>query len=83
MNFFRFDTNKTILDMKWVLNDTFFVIVTSDNQIIFFDVLLKVFSMQSKFSDISENRLYQNIITDQSFKGPKVNKIYKIFGNKN
>ena len=57
-NFFRLDKAKTIIDMKWVLNDTFLVIITSDNQIIFFDVLLKVFSMQSKFSEIEENRLF-------------------------
>ena len=43
-NFFKKDKTKTIIDMKWVLNDTFLVIITSDNEIIFFDVLLKVFS---------------------------------------
>lgn len=70
-NFFKKDKTKTIIDMKWVLNDTFLVIITSDNEIIFFDVLLKVFSFQSKFSDIQENRLVQ-CINDKPLRGPKV-----------
>jgi hypothetical protein len=37
-------TKETILDMKWVLNDTFLMIVTQ-NEVIIFDALLELFQI--------------------------------------
>lgn len=39
-----------IVDMKWVLNDTFLAILTSNNRVIIFDVLLQVFQIQDMHS---------------------------------
>ena len=40
-NFIRGDKDlQDIIDMKWILNDTFLLILTKDYQIVFFDVLL-------------------------------------------
>jgi len=36
--------------MRWVLNDTFLVVVTQDKLLVF-DALLKPFTIQSKFDE--------------------------------
>lgn len=69
--------------MKWILNDTFLVILTSLNEVIVFDVLLQVFRIQPKFSDSLENNFSIKVQTKAHSNISSVEKKFKIFGYKN
>jgi len=39
-----------ISDLKWILNDTFLIVITKSNQVITFDSLLYAFNIATKSS---------------------------------
>ena len=46
----KYFTQEKVLDMKWVLNDTFMVVITQ-NEVMVFDALLQVIQIQDKNSE--------------------------------
>ena len=72
-----------VRDMKWMLNDTFLVILTSNNKIVVFDVLLQVFRIVSKTSEENEQLINLEIADTYQSKSLQYQKQFKLFGFKN
>ena len=66
-DFIKFNS-QTIVDMKWVLNDTFLAILTSSRQLLMFDPLLQVYQMAFKSGGFETVPCLQ--ISTGSAKGP-------------
>lgn len=69
--------------MRWILNDTFLVVVTTTKEVLFFDALLQVFQIQSKFEEQIGKNLFAQLKTYQSQSLNKFDAINKILGHRN
>ena len=65
-----------IIDMKFVLNDTFLVVVTEQQNILFFDPLLQVYNIQPRTQDSFDQLPYINM-------NENLNSNWRIFGWRN
>ena len=74
---------KPFRDMRWILNNTFLMIVTESDEIIIFDALLQVFQIQPKHEEQIKNQLFLEIGNTHRAHQEKRPKVFKILGHRN
>lgn len=72
-----------IADMRWILNDTFLMVLTSEHEILFFDALLQVFQINLSHEDTVEYNLFTSITKQISQGGNPDTSSFKILGFQN
>lgn len=55
-----------IADMRWVLNDTFLMILTTENDMLFFDALLQVYQVHLSHDETVKHDLYASAVINSS-----------------